>query len=449
MVEHEINNQGTPSQNLPEPQLFKNYEMRSWNLSPRIYQIFAGSLVLNIVAIIVLGQSNLLTVKGCDSPLIGGVCQVLDTVYVGSKLFGTDSEYINEDYVKSEIGPDDEITYIEVNDQPLYYPANYFEIANANDPKPTDLAGIPGISDGPIAPTNPTFPTMGSGLENRPQVLPKVNDNVVNDADLPKPDVDDADTTSIRGGGKRPPLGGRPGKSTTDGNKITGIPDPTPKPAKTPSLPSLEDLTTIVINRKPLDELGASVNELLANNQVNLLANVNVMAKGKLTEEGKIDMSTFKFAADDRSDKAMVELIQKAILSLSDSGYLKYLGTLSGKDINMSMVQDDQNFTAVVQSEVESKQRAASLQFILNQAIKFYKDKKSVPEADQNDKDDLALLNTASVEVDGKKIVIKFVVPRTEAQALIKNKLKIKPPAEPAKPQSTAQNGDANVKTGK
>lgn len=449
MFEQEKHDQGTPSQNLPEPQLFKNYEMRSWNLSSRIYKIFGISLVINIVAIFVLGQSNLLTVKGCDSPLIGGVCQVLDTVYVGSKLFGTDSEYIDADYQPTEIGPDDEITYIEVREEPLYYPADYWEIANANDPQSTEIAGIPGITDGPIAPSNPTFPSIGGGLENKPPVFPTPNNNVVNEADLPKPDEDDNDPPVTRNGGKRPPLGGRPGKSTPDGNKIAGIPDPKPSPVKAPPLPSADALTQVVINRRPLDDLGVEVKKLLAANQVDLLAKVDVRAKGKLDESGKIDITTFDYKAATGSDQAMAALIREAILKLSDSGYMNYLGVATIKDLNMSIVQDDANFTATVQSEVETATRAKTLKILLEGAIKYYKDKKSVPEADDNDRDDLKLLNNASVEIDGKKLIIKFVLAKPDAQALIKNKLLIPPPTPQAlKPQS-AQNQDVGTNTGK
>ena len=70
--------------------LFNNYEIRNWNYSPRLYKIIAASAAVNLLLVFIVGQTSLLTMKGCDSPFVGKVCQVLDTVYVSSMLFGTD-----------------------------------------------------------------------------------------------------------------------------------------------------------------------------------------------------------------------------------------------------------------------------------------------------------------------------------------------------------------------
>src|SRR5438270_5091987 len=83
---------------VPEHDLFSDYEIKSWVLTPRIYKILGLSLLLNILAIIIVAQGSLLTRKGCDSPFVGSVCQVLDTVYVGSLLFGTEREYVDAAY---------------------------------------------------------------------------------------------------------------------------------------------------------------------------------------------------------------------------------------------------------------------------------------------------------------------------------------------------------------
>ncbi|MBC7898901.1 MAG: hypothetical protein H7070_02510, partial [Saprospiraceae bacterium] len=132
MFEQSLYNQPVPEQ--PQPQegdLFANYEIRNWNYSRRIYQILAISAVINIFGIAFLAQTEVLTARGCDSPFVGRVCQVLDTVYVGSLLLGTDREYVDAVYDKVDLG-DAEITYIDVSGEtpPLSYPEGYFQIAN-------------------------------------------------------------------------------------------------------------------------------------------------------------------------------------------------------------------------------------------------------------------------------------------------------------------------------
>ena len=56
----------TPTQ---DGDLFHNYEFKSWDLSPRIYKILGFSALGNIIVILIVAQTSLLTMKGCDSHL--------------------------------------------------------------------------------------------------------------------------------------------------------------------------------------------------------------------------------------------------------------------------------------------------------------------------------------------------------------------------------------------
>ena len=85
---------------LTEGDLFHNYEIKSWDLTPRVYKILAISAFVNIAFLLISMQTSLLTRKGCDSPLIGTVCQVLDTVYFESLLYDTQPEYVNAVFEK-------------------------------------------------------------------------------------------------------------------------------------------------------------------------------------------------------------------------------------------------------------------------------------------------------------------------------------------------------------
>ncbi len=181
-----------------EGDLFGTYEIKSWSISPRIYKIIGMSVVVNILALLVFAQTSLLTMKGCDSPLVGGVCQVLDTVYIGALLFGTDREYVDADYEKTELG-DAEITYIEVAPESakLSYPEGYFAVANPVQYQQLVDAqtGGTGLEPGFLAPGIPSSNPIGmppvtrpyrpgrSVLDTKPNT-PKRNDNVI-EGDLP------------------------------------------------------------------------------------------------------------------------------------------------------------------------------------------------------------------------------------------------------------------------
>ena len=104
--------------------------------------------------------------------------------------------------------------------------------------------------------------------------------------------------------------------------------------------------------------------------------------------------------------------------------------------------QDETSISAIVQSEMESDTRAKSISSGLSLLISAAKLKKNSETADQNDKDDLILLENARVETDGKKVVIKFLVPKEIALPMIQRKL-AEQKAQPKQP-----NGNTNGRTG-
>jgi hypothetical protein len=409
MFKQEIHNQGTPSQNQPDEPLFDNYEMRSWKFSTQVYQIFAVSLLFNVIAIFGLGQSNLLTVKGCDSPLIGGVCDVLDTVYVGSKLFGTEGGYVDEDYTKTELA-DADITYINLTgqDPPLYYPSNYFEIANANDPKDPEF--VPGISDGPIAPTNPTFPSMAPPLETRPQVTPTPNNNVVQGVLPGENDVNDNDPT--------PPFQNiRPGKGPKGLSRdhVAGANTP-PNPTPTPVTP--ESLAEIRPNKRPGYELAYGILDGQADpaKKLDLSKNFTIEMNGVLTDEGKLNPKLSGVVRVE-GDENMKALAKKALETIDEMGMFVYLKKLEVNHINFVLVQDDTQLYAVITSDQKTKSKAGSVANGLKNAIEFAKLLNS------KDDDTIELLKAATVTQKDKSFTINFALPKDVAQALIQRQL--------------------------
>jgi len=213
---------------LEEGDLFHNYEIKNWDRSPRLYKILGLSALGNIIAILVVAQTSLLTMKGCDSPLVGRVCQVLDTVYVSSMLFGTDREYVDAAYDKTELA-DADITFVDVSGEtpPFYYPSDYLKYSDPekyaaqqqqiNNP---DIAGLP-----PGFPI--TEPSTGSSLLDTKPVTPPANPNVV-DGDLP----------TFGGSTPNPTIpsrkGRRGGRVMPDGTSTAATdPKPTPSPEAT------------------------------------------------------------------------------------------------------------------------------------------------------------------------------------------------------------------------
>ncbi len=338
---------------MQEQELFTNYEMKSWDYSPRIYKIVAFSTIFNILAILVVGQSNLLTRKGCDSPLVGKVCTVIDAVYVGGTVLTTTSKSVDEAYTPTELTSDDEVTFINVADQ-LTYPEGYFALANpesvlGQDPT-ADPNGfgtidngttstIPGIPNNPTI-TNPTNPASKNPL-SKPQVLPRQpKGRIVSELpDDPLGDMNDNPTVD-------PKDKSRP--------RITNTPKPTPNPTTTADADAMKYLDPnnpeITTNKRPLKDLAEKVKESIGNG-MSLTAPFNVQAKGTLTKDGRIDEKTFKFTRSE-GDARIIEIVKSSVAAVSDSGYLQYLALLNGRNLDMQVVQDATGVNATVQSEM-------------------------------------------------------------------------------------------------
>lgn len=450
---------------LAEGDLFRHYEIKSWELSPRIYKILAISAILNIAAVLFAAQTSLLTRKGCDSPLVGSVCQVLDTVYVGSLLFGTQREYVDAVYDKTKLGDDEDVTFIDASKEtpPLTYPEGYFQIANPeqqldlaliDDGTVDDLApggfnngnNIPGIPQG--FPMN--HPSKGNTLFDTQQHVPKQNPHVLDGGPLPG--------ASTGGAHNAPALGRKNGR----GGRVTppnpsASPEASPEdttaenkpPAKDPNgekkVDPTEPITDAQINKRPFVDLAKTINDLLDKNQVKLDSQIAIAATGKIDKKtNKFDPKSFIYQKTDSPDKMLIEVVKEAIEAMNDSGYLVYLTALSGKNLSIQILQDENNVGALIQSDLESENKAKSISSGLNLIISAKKQAKEAPTADQNDKDDLLLLQNAAVTAQGKKLVIGFNIPKADLQRMIQRKLADQR-NQPKQPDGTTEAKPANT----
>ncbi len=402
--------------------LFRNYEIRNWNYSKRIYQILAVSAAINIFGIIFLARTDVLTARGCDSPFVGRVCQVLDTVYLGTLLLGTDREYVDAVYDKTDLGNAD-ITYIDVSGEtpPLSYPEGYFQIAN---PEQYAMLKQQAAGFSPSAQGFTPNPSIANDFLNTPQVTPKANPNPIDGNEPTSPFSIAEDTPNTGKGFRKNRRFGNANTNTagnTDQNPEVAKVEPTP--LETPKITTTDPISGYDINKRPLKDLGNYVNDLLDKKQLNLELPFVLRAKGKLNKDGKFDPKTFRFDEVTTADQKMADVVKESIEAINDSGYLQYLKDLSGKDFQLEVKQDDTTLNAIVQSEVENESRARAIKSGLDFLIGLAKSKNSSETADQNDKDVLVLLENARIEAVGKKLVIIFNVPKAVVQGLIQRKL--------------------------
>ena len=419
-----------PTEPLHEGDFLYHYEIRSWQLGPRVYKILAASGVVNLVFVAILAQTPILTAKGCDSPLVGKVCQVLDTVYIGTMLFGTDREYADVAYDPTRLEPDDDVTFVDVSDleAPLEYPEGYFQIAN-----PDQQFGVidqSTLTPGYIAPGIPSNPTTDMPpLINTPQVLPTPNPNAV-EGTLPSFDTPASTTPKTRRGGrvKNIPADQTVANANTNSNSNPTVADANTANANTAAQQdqAVADKNGIFINKRPLtDQAKQTIADVQAN-KVKLDAPFKVVVEGTLglAKDGKtIVLKNPKLVKDPtiKNDPTMEKLVSDWILRVGDSGWLGYLdkldqkGKLKSRKVSIAVEQNNADFVATIRSEMPSENEArtasSGLGLLISGGILT------------TEGDEQTFLRSASTGVDGSSLIFNFKMPTADVQQVIQRKL--------------------------
>lgn len=433
-----------PDQSVEEtPDLFEHYEIRNWDLGPRVIKILAISAIFNVFALLVVAQTSLLTMKGCDSPLVGRVCSVLDVVYVSSMMFGTDREMVDAAYDPTRIDDDAEITFVDVTGvaPPLSYPEGYFQLANpeqfamSQDPSMAFDGTLPDIDLGAIP---MPAPSTSGDLMNTPQVLPQPNPNVVT-GELPTFGNDSPSTY-------KPP---RPVRTPRIKNAVPDIddndvavvkPTPSPSPEVLPTPMSSDQVNSVEINKKPLVDFADDVAVKWAANEVDISKDFQVVLNGVLAADGSLDLKASKFdVAQQKGDQKMIDVGKAALEALGKSGYLTYLKSLNVDKFTAKLVQDENNVTVIISSAQKTPELAKTIASGLNSYIMFGKIRV------ENPSDERTLLDGAKVTAEGKNFVLNFVVPKPIAQEMINRKLK---EAQAKKAQQPKPNGNLPGRSG-
>ncbi|MGI8468046.1 MAG: hypothetical protein ACR2N3_06295 [Pyrinomonadaceae bacterium] len=422
-------------------ELFEDYEITGWQISPKTYKFLAIAAALNLFAIFIVGQFNLLQTKACDSPYIGKVCEVLDVVSLGSTLAGTDTEFTDKNYDQTKIEEGD-ITYIDVSGQepPLTYPEGYFAVANPPDETAslsnTDLNGFS---------MNNSIPNNSSLDLNTPQVLPTPNDKVANQP-LPDSPFDFGDEV------KTPPVKNRvpnyPRYSATRPTKR-----PTVKnnlPSKLPALSGEETANSNLgnnssnttanantgnnansnnsnqtaasdddknkFNSKPLKDFGDKYGDKILKKEVDINAPFTIEVIAKLDENGKLTNAQMKSSAD--SDPKMTAIAKEAIAAFSDTNLLKPLYDVGGRNVKITFSQNKDNLQAIIETETKSESNAKSIQSLLNLFIK------NSPAFMREGSDEAKLLSKAELNTQGKIFIINFLMSNEEKNAVNRKEFK-------------------------
>lgn len=419
---------------MEEHELFEHYEVKNWEITPRLYKFLGASVIINSLIFFSFAQFNLLNAKGCDTPYFGIVCQALDSAYIVSTFLGKGTESASFAYDKTEIEDLEVVTLIDKTDV-LEYPPGYFALANPEQTSGDSLNEIgvlPTVND-PNGSTS--SPTLGNDLSAKTQVTPTPNPNIGND-DIPdsliRIDGDSPSTGSKRTPSRTPtrkPVRNNPMSNdsprTLPGGDAVAKATPKPTPSATPT-PSAEDLAkqkdefNNKFNKKPLQDFAegvmAKVDSPKPEDKVDLKQSFTVILDGYLTEKGTFDATKTRFLKGEGNEQ-MVNVAKKAIEAVGDSTIFSYLQALGVDRVSITLVQDDKNITAKVVSSQPNAENAKTVSSGFRGLILL---------AQMNTKDDeevQTLLKGVKFNADGKSFVINFELPKDQAHQLIDKKL--------------------------
>ena len=407
---------------LREGDLFYNHEVGTWKFDNRIYAILGLSLILNLSFLGFAAQTNLLMAKGCDSPWVGRVCQVLDMAYVGAVLFGTDREYADAVYERTQM-EDVEVTWIDQTGvEPQFtYPEGYFYQEASQDPFAIDTSNAFN--------TNPGFPMTnpipgGSSLIDTPPIAPKSNPNAVT-GNLPDSPFDLSDTgtdTAKRPTGKSP---GKKGNTNSNKDQTVAGKDANTNANTSADPPATEDVATadkfgVYINKRPMKDKAVETLADVEADKVKLDSKFKVTVVGTLGlgKDGKtVVLKNPKPVADKnvKNDPVMEKLVQDWILAVGDAGWFGYLDKLKAKELVITIEQNDTELVASVKADQPNENYASSAASGLNSLLQIA--------ATQVKDDEKTFLEKANVRSEGKTFVLNFAIPKPVVQEMIQRKL--------------------------
>jgi len=437
MFEQSYVNQ-VPAQPLYEGDFLYHYELPSWQLGPRLYQILGASIAVNLILLWIFGQASFLTAKGCDGPLVGKVCEVLDTVYIGALLYGTDREYADVAYDPTRLSPDDDVTFVDVSglEAPLEYPEGYFQVANPDQQfAAVDQSSLYG--NGFIAPGIPSNPTITTppNLTNTPQVLPTPNANAV---EGPLPTFNDTNPTTTPRNRHNPriksPNNSTVADSNTNANTDIGVnptlPNADTSNANTAAQPdeAKADPNGIFINKRPLTDQAKQTLADIQAKKVNIGMPFKVVIEGTLgygTDGKTVVLKNAHVVKDPtiKNDPAMEKFVSDWILRVGDSGWLAYIDRIDSKGkaltkkLQISVEHNNADFVASIRSELPSENQANSVSSGLSGLINVGLITTSGNDDEQN------FLKSLKTTVQGNVLTLNFTMPSPQAMELIQRKL--------------------------
>ncbi len=177
----------------------------------------------------------------------------------------------------------------------------------------------------------------------------------------------------------------------------------------------------VVINQRPLRDLGQDLKNRIEARSVDLDTPFSVELTGVLEKSGKLDPATVKYQKAE-GGKEIVDAVKKAIEAINDSGYFAYLSRMEPEGpVIIRAAQDASEFNSSLSVEMSTANKARTLASVFQMMIVAAR--QNAENKIGLDKDVRPLLNSTTISSEDKSFVIKIGMPKSSFREMIEPRL--------------------------
>ncbi len=171
------------------------------------------------------------------------------------------------------------------------------------------------------------------------------------------------------------------------------------------------------INKKPLRDFATEVLDKWERKEIDLTKSFTVELEGTITKDGKFDIENTKYIKTEGNED-IVNLAKSAIEAINESGWFAYFSVLGVKDFNLTVSQNENDFSAVIISELKSEAEARTMARGLKELFKIAQmDGRNIGEDEKN------ILKHWSAISEKTQMIMKFEMPKPIFHEMVNRKL--------------------------
>jgi len=317
-----------------------------------------------------------------------------DTLNIAALVAHT--KFVDKAYDPTQIAND--VQLVQLTDK-FHYPAGYFtpEGQVAAELPPPPAAGVD-----PFAPK--IISLAGSEKNTEPKATPSPSQEA-----SPSPSVSPETSPSPAAVAQASPSASKSPLTPEEAQKELE------KTAKQNNIPLPEENQ---INKKPLKDLAAQMNDLKNEGKLDLNKPFEIVIEAELDDKAKLINPRF---TKKEGDAILQDLFGRMVTALNDSGLLIFLRPISddnpGATVKITIKQGEKEVLASVESEASSPGSAERLARDFNNML-------ALGAWSRAGKDEAELMKNSTATPDGKKLAVNFSMPRQTVVDMINKQLK-------------------------